>query len=113
MTRRRVVLIIGGLFLLLATNAVYSEQYDIINNYYSDGTYSTAVGWEERYCGQGPMDPLDTDGTITAWRDRTFWGCQSHSEAVVLCQHFDGTSFETVDCPDGFNPNNRLRYPEW
>jgi hypothetical protein len=112
MAPRRVFLLIGVLVLLFASNPMYSEQYDIINNYYSDGTFATAVGWEERYCGNSPLDPLDTDGTITAWRDRTFWGCQTHSE-TVFCQHWNGTYFETADCPDTFNPANRLRYPSY
>jgi len=112
MTKRRVTLLAGVLFLLLATNSAYSEYYDIINNYYTDGTFSVACGWEERYCGTSPMDPHDSDGTITAWRDRTFWGCETHSESVD-CQHFNGTSFESVPCPETFNPNNRLRYPSY
>ncbi len=110
-TRQRIVLISGVLLLLFATNSVYSEQYDIINNYYSDSSMVTAVGWEERYCGNPPGD-LDTDGTITAYRDRTFWGCESHSQSVD-CQQWNGTTFESVTCPSTFNPDNRLRYPSW
>ncbi len=112
MTRRRIVLISGVLLLLLAANSVYSEQYDIINNYYSDSSMVTAVGWEERYCGDPPGD-LDTDGTITAYRDRTFWGCESHNQAQVFCQVWNGTYFDTVDCPSTFNPANRMRFPSW
>jgi hypothetical protein len=112
MTKRRVVLLIGILLLLLATNSVYSEQFDIINNYYTDSSMTSACGWEERYCGSEPGN-LDSDGTITAWRDRTFWGCETHTAAVVLCQHFNGTSFETIECPATFDPDNRLRYPSF
>jgi hypothetical protein len=111
-TRRRIVLISGVLLLLFATNSVYSETYDIIDNYYSDSSMSTAVGWDERICGNSGPGDITSDGTITAYRDRTFWGCQSHV-ATVSCQVFDGTSFQTVDCPSTFNPNNRLRYPSW
>ncbi len=113
MTRRSVILLIGVLLLFLATNSVYSEQYDVIDNYYTDSSFCSPVGWDEVYRPTSPPTPSDSDGTITAWRDRTFWGCASHTAAAVFCQHYDGTTFQTIDCPATFNPDNRLRYPSF
>jgi hypothetical protein len=109
MTRRRLALSALALLTVFAANSIFSGPInDITFNYYSDSTYSNCVGWWEEYCGTNP----DTDswGTTTNYRDQTFMNCSTQNQTIA-CQQWSGSAWVTVECPQTYSIEGRLRVP--
>ena len=70
---------------------------DIVNNYYSDNTYSNGVGWDERDCS----GLVGSGGTLTSWRYHEVYSCDSGDETSADCQEYrPGVGWVNVACPD-------------
>lgn len=79
----------------------------LVNNYYSDNTFSTAVGWDDRNCSCY----FDYGGSATSWRYHQLYNCD-FEELSSSCQEYQSGSWVNVDCPDpGATSQARIRIP--
>lgn len=113
--RRKLLSIVAALVVILAGPQSYSTdgdggQYhtDIVNNYYSDNSYSSAVGWDERDCSGW----LASDGSETDWRYHEVYSCDG-VEMWSSCQaYYPGSGWVNVSCPDhNVTAQVRIRIP--
>ena len=70
-------------------------HFDIVNNYYSDNTYSSAVAWDERDCSCS----LYSAGSTTSWRYHEVYTCDMN-QVSASCQEYQGSGWVNVACPD-------------
>ena len=95
-----------------APSKTYAVGADIVDNYYSDNTYTNAVGWTENdMCDS----TYDSGGTLTNYRFHERQGCAggpgSYSSS---CQEYNASTgtWQIVDCPDQtVTEMGRLRVP--
>lgn len=67
---------------------------DLIHTYFSDGTFTTAVGGYEKDC-----DDVETQwGTTSDWRRIDSYGCATGGH-TAFCGHWNGSSWDSVTCP--------------
>ena len=115
MKRRAVLAAIAALALIVVVPQVYSSSpgggcaLDIVNNYYSDNTYSSAIGWDERDCACA----FASAGSPTSWRYHEVYSCDSGDQVSASCQEYQpGTGWVVVACPDpGVTAQGRLHIP--
>ena len=69
---------------------------DIINNYYSDNSFSYAVGWDERFC----EGYFGSSGAQTNWRYHEVYTCDGVQESADCEEYQPGVGWVTVACPD-------------
>jgi len=70
---------------------------DLVNNYYSDNTYSNAVGSDERDCN----GLFGSGGTATSWRYHEVYSCDTLAETSANCQEYQpGVGWVNVACPN-------------
>jgi len=93
--RKRLALTATLLVLLVAAaNHVFALTNDITDNYYTDNTYTTAVGWSERYCDGS----YEYGAPFTNYRYHEVIWCGGGPESAH-CQYFDGSSWLNTTCP--------------
>lgn len=104
--RRRIAVTLSVLLLLVAA-PIYSLPPELVDNYYSDDTYTTAVGWTDRMCDGS----FASDGSTSNWRFHEISPCGGGSYGAS-CQEWDGTRWVNVECPDPeVTMGGRLRVP--
>ena len=104
--RRRIGITLSLLLLLVAAR-IYSLPPELTDNYYSDNTYTTAVGWTDRMCDGS----FASGGSTSNWRFHEITACGSGSSGWS-CQEWDGTRWVSVECPDPETTmGGRLRVP--
>jgi hypothetical protein len=86
------------IFLILATfiiaSSVAADVWEIDYTYYSDGTFTTVVGWETKYCDGS------TDGTPASnWRTRDRILCNTGDPDGHACQQLIGGTWTLINCP--------------
>src|SRR5438105_13571292 len=87
---------------------VFSAGPAILNNYYTDATFTTGCGWTDRDC----EDTFRQDGTLTNYRYNQIENCGTGNQTSAHCQEYDaGTgTWVNVTCPDeGATIQGRLR----
>jgi glucose dehydrogenase len=79
-----------------APHANAGGPFDITENYYTDASFTTAVGWTEQFCD----DTYDYDGTFTNYRYVERTNCTNHN-VVDYCEVWNSTTntWESVECP--------------
>src|SRR4051794_36185032 len=112
---RRPAIAIAALLLLFAASKMYSlggdgGQYhtDITDNYYSDDSYSMAIGWDERDCSGAS----DSAGSTSDWRYREVTTCDDGSGWGSCQEYQPGNGWVNVSCPDpGVTAQHRIHVP--
>src|SRR5438067_1162960 len=84
---------IATLFILLAAPTAHSDFIDILDTWYSDGTFDTVVGSHEKDCDGYIFD----SGSQSDWHARLVTGCSSGNQ-VIACSHWNGSSWDDVSC---------------
>lgn len=70
--------------------------YELLNNYYSDDSFSSGVGWDDRDCS----GLSGSGGTMTNWRYHEVFTCDG-VETSSDCQEYQpGVGWVNVSCPD-------------
>jgi hypothetical protein len=113
--RRTMLSVVAMLVVIFAGPQSFSQDgdggtyhQDLLNNYYSDNSYSYGVGWDERDCG----GYLATGGSATDWRYHQVYSCEG-VEMWSSCQEYQpGTGWVNVACPDtGVTAQARVHIP--
>jgi hypothetical protein len=106
---RRVIFLLTVTVLLLtpAVNS-FSAGPEVLNNYYSDATFTTAVGWTDRDCDGS----FSSGGTLTNYRYNEFIACDGQTDHGT-CQEYDsGTgTWVVIECNEATALGGRLRVP--
>ena len=84
---------IATLFILLAAPTAHSDFIDILDTWYSDGTFETVVGSHEKDCDGYIFD----SGSQSDWHARLVTGCSSGNQTIA-CWHWNGSSWDDVAC---------------
>ncbi|HEX8170111.1 MAG TPA: hypothetical protein VF824_06195 [Thermoanaerobaculia bacterium] len=81
--------------------------YRITDNYFSDASFTTCVGWTDEYCDGFS----DADGTVSYYRSHEKFGCATNFY-TVSCQYWDSSTnaWASTPCPSTM-PKGRLRIP--
>ena len=97
MRRSRLLLVVLLMFVLTtALDAQFPGVWEVDFTYYSDGTFTTAVGGETDYC----LDGSDSWGSTTDWRTRDRYSCRTGQLESHVCQQSDGMGGWTfISCP--------------
>lgn len=90
-----------------AANAIASGSFDYTWNYYSDSSFTTAVGWYEQFCDES----VDYAGSFTNYRLEERTNCETHGE-FANCQIWNSSTntWDYVECPAP-TLDGRLRIP--
>ncbi len=112
---RRTVSVVAMLVVIFAGPQLFSQDgdggtyhQDIVNNYYSDNSYSYAVGWDERDCS----GYLATSGSATDWRYHEILNCDGDEMSSSCQEYVVGTGWVNVACPDpGVTALHRIHVP--
>lgn len=113
--RRIVLSTLAALVVVLAGPSLFSQDGDgntyhqeILNNYYSDDSYETAVGWDDRDCS----GYLDSGGSATDWRFHEIYSCDGVPMWSGCQEYHSGTGWVNVQCPDtNVTAEARVRIP--
>jgi hypothetical protein len=91
----------------VAPEASAGGGFDYTWNYYTDATFSSAVGWYEELCDNS----IDGAGTYTDYRLEEQTSCANGHESYN-CQIWNSTThmWDYVECP-GPTMSGRLRIP--
>ena len=95
--RRTALFAVVALVLIVATpRTTGSCILEFVNNYYSDNTYSTAVGWDDRDCSCN----FSSGGTATYFRYHEIYNCDVELITAGCEEYVPGTGWVGVQCPD-------------
>jgi len=112
--RRTMLTLVATLAIIFAGPKSFSQDgdgntyhLDILNNYYSDDSYSSAVGWDERDCSGS----LNSNGSDSSWRYHEVYSCDGF-QISGSCQYQSGSGWVSVQCPDtNVTAQGRLHIP--
>jgi uncharacterized protein YbdZ (MbtH family) len=106
---RKTIFVILWATLLLVQRAGASGTH-IIDNYYTDATFTSACGWFDNNCTV-PRG-WDSDGYSTNYRYRETYDCTTSEQLSAACQEWNGTQWVDVACPDEtVTADGRLHIP--
>ena len=95
--RRTILFAVVALTLIVpAPRTTGSCILELVNNYYSDNTYTTAVGWDDRDCSCN----FYSGGTETYFRYHEVYNCDTELISASCQEYVPGTGWVGVECPD-------------
>ena len=99
MRSKKAALLCSALFLVSVS--AYSQQLAWNQwTYYCDSSFSTAVGSRTLECDGYSYEEGNTGTEYRTW-DRAV--CPQYGNGTNFwCQHFNGSHWQTIDCPAGF-----------
>ena len=102
--RRARIFIASALFLVFAANTAHGDIFDVLDQWYSDDTYSNEVGFHDKDCDGYVSD----GGSQSDWWSQILTRC-STGQKSVQCWHWNGSSWEEVGC--AIDANARVFIP--
>lgn len=80
--------------LLIAVTASPQVVQDVIDTWYTDGTFTSWVGYSESDCNAN----FTQVGSQTDWMIQDRYGCYSGTH-TTHCFHWDGSTWVQIQCP--------------
>ena len=96
--RKPIFVILVAALLLTAGPTADAWTNRLVNNFYTDATFSSACGWDDTNCG-GIWD-YESDGCHTDYRYHEVYNCSTEERVSAECEEWNGTQWVAVACPD-------------
>src|ERR1043165_609541 len=96
---RKATYVIAAATLLLASGfnmKAWTNQ--LVDNYYTDATFTTACGYQDTNCTV--VTGWLSDGCRTNWRYHEVYSCETSDRTSAACQELQNGQWVTISCPD-------------
>ena len=107
---RKAIFVILGAAMLLGGYSVSAMTRQLVDNYYTDDTFTTACGYQDTNCRT--VSGWLSDGCRTNWRHHEVYDCETGERTSASCQALDNGQWVDVACGnDTLTIQGRLHIP--